>query len=287
MSRWRRSALVLIAAMMVLLAAVPAVGAAPGGRPHDYLALGDSVAFGTNPLLDRRNAANFVGYPEVLAAMLGLNLTNASCPGEASGGFISLTGTDNVCRPYRADFPLHVGYSTSQLDFAVAYLQSHPRTRLVTINIGANDLFVLQRGCAAATDPTACILNGLPGLQETLRANLATIYERILGEAKYRHDLVALTYYVTNYNDPTAVAVIGAINQVVTEVTLAYGGTVADGFGAFAAASAAAGGDACAAGLLMPLPGGGCDIHPSLKGQRVLAEAIALALGRSLVKKAA
>ena len=77
------------------------------------------------------------------------------------------------------------------------------------------------------------------------------------------------------------------LNQVVTEVTLAYGGTVADGFGAFAAASAAAGGNACAAGLLIPLPGGGCDIHPSLEGQRVLAEAIALALGRPLVKKAA
>jgi hypothetical protein len=36
----------------------------------------------------------------------------------------------------------------------------------------------------------------------------------------------------------------------------------------------AAGGSSCAAGLLIALPSGGCDIHPSVKGRALLAEAI-------------
>ena len=47
---------------------------------------------------------------------------NASCPGEATGGFISPTGLDNVCRPYRTTFPLHVAYTGTQLAFAVVLL---------------------------------------------------------------------------------------------------------------------------------------------------------------------
>ena len=33
--------------------------------------------------------------------------------------------------------------------------------------------------------------------------------------------------------------------------------------------------DACAAGLLIPLPGGGCDVHPSQAGAELIAETIA------------
>jgi len=44
------------------------------------------------------------------------------------------------------------------------------------------------------------------------------------------------------------------------------------------AAAANDGGDACKAGLLIPLPEGGCDIHPSPKGRAVLVEAFRSAL---------
>ena len=66
-----------------------------------YLALGDSVAFGFDPLVrDFSEAENFIGYPEALAALLDVEVANASCPGEASGGFISLTSPlDTGCRP--------------------------------------------------------------------------------------------------------------------------------------------------------------------------------------------
>lgn len=73
---------------------------------------------------------------------------------------------------------------------------------------------------------------------------------------------------------------ISQVNQVVAARTLAWGGIVADGFGAFAAASAAYGGDTCAAGLRIvvstsPLT---CDIHPSPAGRDLLAKAIVKAL---------
>jgi lysophospholipase L1-like esterase len=273
---WRIVATCLLGATLALSTAASAGARERDAEDGQYLALGDSVAFGTNPLLDRANAANFIGYPEALAHELELNVTNASCPGEASGGFISLTGTDNVCRPYRANFPLHVSYATSQLDFAVSFLESHRHTRLVTINIGANDLFVLQKLCKAVT---TCVVDGLPGLLSTLSANLDTIYSRLRGEAHYRHQIVALTYYSTNYNDPVGMSVIQAINGTVAAATLKAGGKVADGFGAFkAVADSKGGGDACVAGLVIRLSPTTCDIHPSPLGHDALAHAVRAAL---------
>jgi lysophospholipase L1-like esterase len=265
--------------------AAPAAAWDRSAQERVYLALGDSVAFGFNPLLDFRASASFVGYPEVLARRLDLDLTNAACPGETSGGFVSLGGVDNGCRAYRfgvpgvhPPFPLHVDYTPSQLDFAVAFLRSHPRTRLVTLDIGANDLFVLQKGQCAG-NPT-CVAAGLPALLQALRANLTTILTRIRGEAGYHGRLVALTYYATDYRDQDAVQVISALNATVASATLAADGKVADGFGAFKLIAGFAGGDACRAGLLIvtnrsPLT---CDIHPSRLGHQVLATAVQLAL---------
>jgi len=73
---------------------------------------------------------------------------------------------------------------------------------------------------------------------------------------------------------------ISQVNQVVAARTLAWGGIVADGFGAFAAASTAFGGDTCAAVLRIvvlssPLT---CDIHTSPAGRDLLAQAIVNAL---------
>jgi hypothetical protein len=280
MRLWRLSASLGVCAFLVLVTVFPAAAQERDQDDAVYLALGDSVAFGFNPLLDPSNAVNFVGYPEALARQLDLRATNASCPGEASGGFISLTGTDNVCRPYRSAFPLHVSYKTSQLDFAVAFLRSHPRTRLITLDIGANDLFVLENQCA---NSITCIQSGLPGLLLTLSANLTTIYSRLQQAAPYHHQVVALTYYAVNYNDPVGVPIISELNNTVVSTTLAAGGRVADGFDAFKViAEAKGGGDSCAAGLLIALPTGGCDIHPSVTGRDALAQAIGEILPRDL-----
>ena len=114
----------------------------------------------------------------------------------------------------------------------------------------------------------------------TLSANLDTIYGHIRNLDGYHHKLVALTYYSLNYSDPTGTFLISQVNKVVADRTLAWGGIVADGFGAFAAASTAFGGDTCAAGLRIPLPTSppSCDIHPSPAGRDLLAQTIVNAL---------
>ncbi len=258
----------LLGCMSVLvvwsLAAVPA-GASNEG--HSYLALGDSVAFGTNPLLDARDASNFTGYPEIVAQTLNIEDVNAACPGEASGGFISSTGLDNVCRPYRAAFPLHVAYTGTQLDFATSYLRNNPRTRLVTLNLGANDIFRLQKNCNFVP---ACIAANLRTFLANLDTNLRTIFAALRATG-YSGLIVALTYYALDYND-TAGAVL--LNNPMVDAASHFGVLIASGFEAWKPVAVAAGGSSCAAGLLIPLPKGGCDVHPTPKGRDLLATAI-------------
>ena len=102
----------------------------------------------------------------------------------------------------------------------------------------------------------------MPGVLATYGQNLGATYAR-LRAAGFTGKFVSLTLYATNYNDPLAVGAITALNQAMASVTTAAGGAVADGFGAFKTVAAKFDGDACAAGLLIKLPNGTCDIHPS------------------------
>jgi len=274
---------------------------AAGAGTGALLGTGDSIAFGTNLSLDSSNASNFIGYPTDVAAATGLALTNTACPGETSSHFVSLSGADLVCGQYRATFPLHTSYTTSQLDFTTAFLKAHPETQLVTIDIGANDLFRLSLGCqtgrtsftfqdlltlAATQNSTpspqtqACVQNGLGATLAQLGENLDTIYGS-WRSAGYRGQIVALTVYSTNYANTSAASLVGQLDEVIGYHTWLFGGHVADGFGAFRDASAGSGGDACKAGLLNPLPpqlGTGCDVHPSPTGRALLARAVLSAL---------
>ncbi len=253
--------LVVLLPLALLAGTVPASANDEAG----YLALGDSVAFGFSPLVSPTDTDAYVGYPEVLSK----HVVNAACSGETSGSLIA-GPPDNGCAAFRSVAPLHVSYTGTQLAFAVGYIRAHPDTQLVTIDIGGNDLFVLLRTCGTSS---SCFAAGFPTLLSTLASHLVTIYAS-LRAAGFTGHLVALTYYLTNYNDPNQLGALGAINQVVSAVTTQFGGRVADGFGAFQAEAAEAGGDSCAAGLLIRRPTGGCDIHPSKTGQKLLAEAI-------------
>jgi len=259
--------------LVVLLPLALLAGTVPASAidEADYLALGDSVAFGFNPIVFNNTPTDtdaYIGYPEVLSK----HVVNASCSGESSTSLIS-GPPDNGCASFRTVAPLHVGYTGTQLAFAVGYVRAHPDTRLVTIDIGGNDLFILLRTCQTAANPALCLQSGLPGMLSTLASNLITIYGA-LRAAGFQGRLVALKYYVLNFNDANQVAVFGAINQVVASVTLQFGGRVADGFGEFQAEAMEARGDSCAAGLLIRLPTGGCDIHPSKLGRELLARAV-------------
>ncbi len=102
------------ASALVLIALLTAGGSVAAREDDDAvaLALGDSVAFGfiTQAGYEYGDPDNFVGFPDYVGGLLRLDVVNASCPGETTSGFLSATGDDNGCRPYRANFPLHVGY---------------------------------------------------------------------------------------------------------------------------------------------------------------------------------
>ena len=273
--RMRR--LMAAAALYVVVLAGPAVPSALADSPQQYLALGDSIAFGFSPLLNPVSADNFIGYPTPAAAELKKTLTNASCPGETSSHFINLAAADHGCAFWRASYPLHVTYATTQLAFTDAFLKANPNTHLVSIDIGPNDLFVLRDGCGGVI---TCIEAGLPGVLATLSVNLDTIYGHIRNLDGYKNKLVALTIYSLDYSDPVGSFITSQLNQVVEDRTRAWGGVVADGFTAFEAASLAFNGDTCAAGLRIVLPTSplSCDVHPSPAGRDLLAQAIVNAL---------
>lgn len=244
-------------------------------RIHKYLATGDSVPFGYSPLVDPRDARNFVGFPEQVAIDAELRHSiSTACPGETSGSFLSAAAPDNGCRAFKANFPLHDGmYTTTQIDRDLSYLRMHPRTNLITIMIGANDLFLLQRVCSTDPNPIQCINNGLPAALGLVAANLSRILQQFR-DARFGGELIAVLYYSTNYNDPLTTEAVAALNQVVGGVAAQFSGRTADGFSAFFNASAAFNHDPCAAGLLIALPAGGCDVHPSPAGRDLLATAV-------------
>jgi lysophospholipase L1-like esterase len=261
---------ILSAVALFTLAAVPASAASEG---HDYLALGDSVPFGFNPLVNPNDASNFTGYPEIVAQRLDIKDVNATCPGEATGGFLSLTGTDNLCRPYRAAFPLHVEYNTSQMDFALRYLTGHRDTRLITLTIGANDLFRFQKDCAVDQSFGTCPL-GLAGVFATMQANLTTIFSNIRATG-YTGLIVAVTYYALKYTgDPVGVFLTLTGQAITTAAGSPFGVRIASGFDAWAPVAATAGGDSCQAGLLIRLSPTKCDVHPTPAGRDLLAAAV-------------
>ncbi len=267
----------------VALFSIGAMPASASSEGHGYLALGDSVAFGfhpvtpTTPITDRLDASNFIGYPEIVAQRLNIEDINASCSGEATGGFIDAHGLDNSCRFYRSHWPLHTAYTGTQLAFAVDYLKANPRTRLVTLNLDANDLFRLADG--ASQDfwpPSGCYTPNLFVYFSSTGCavqNLEAIFAAIRATG-YTGLIVAMTYYALDYRDQTGLFFSGLLNGAMeTAAAHSDGVLVASGFDAWKAQSLAVGGSSCTAGLRIPV-GGDCDIHPSPAGRDLLAGAI-------------
>jgi lysophospholipase L1-like esterase len=288
----RRAAVVAGVAVGVaagLTSAVPAsAGSVTGPAANGtYLALGDSVAFGyvppeAVPPPNYRSAHSFVGYPEDVAQALRVRVWNASCPGETTASMFVAGVVSNGCENspasptgYRTLFPLHVQYQGTQMEYALKYLAVHQHTQLVTIDIGANDVFLCQETTADhCTSPAE-----LQAVLQQIQANLTAIYTQIRDVANYQGPLIALTYYSLSYSDPAQVAGTQLLDSVIASVTEAFGGKVADGFAAFEGPSLAAGGSPCAAGLLIKLPDGTCNIHPSPAGHLLLAQAIEEVIG--------
>jgi lysophospholipase L1-like esterase len=265
---------ICFASILLMLSTSIALFAADLAAGHRDLALGDSVSFGfiTNAGFEYVNPANFIGFPEYVGPLLKLHTSNAACPGETSGSFLSSTAPDDGCRFYRSQAPLHARYSSTQLDFAVSFLKSHPNTRLVSIGLGANDVLLLRTKCA--NDPT-CIALGLPGVLAAVETNLATILGD-LREAGFRGITVVVNYYSVDYSDTSETAITAALNRALATASARAGTVVADVFTAFRAVAGLAGGHTCHVGLLNASPQNQflCDIHPSQSGQKLIARTV-------------
>ncbi|MBO1767306.1 GDSL-type esterase/lipase family protein [Allobranchiibius sp. GilTou38] len=263
----------------------------------DYLALGDSVAFGyreptTFPPPNYLDPTSFVGYPEEVGTALGVRVTNATCPGETSGSLINTATPSYACETpagYRTNFPLHVTYRSkteSQLTFAVDFLKKHHNTRLVTLGIGANDAFLCQ-----AQHSGTCTGTALAATLAGISKNVSTILSTLRQQARYSGQIVIVNYYSTNYSSATASAGSVALNQVMDTAAKPYGVRIADGYAAFQNAALHSGGDSCAAGLLTQLfphqtatssgAQSGCGVHPSVAGQDVLAHTVEASVKKS------
>jgi lysophospholipase L1-like esterase len=287
--RSARTPVVLVVSLLVALLGLVVPGASAHGSPGHhrhghvharggYLALGDSVPFGfrpagATPTPDYLDARSFVGYPSYVAHRLRLRLSNATCPGETTASLMTPGAQSNGCENsvgspvgYRTAYPLHVDYRGTQLDYALHYLRTHHRTRLVTIMVGANDLFICQQ-----TTSDQCTGSDFAATVTQVGSNLGDILGAL--RRHYHHRLVVVDYSL-DYGDAAGTAAITALDGALAAAAAAHHAVVADGFGAFQKAAAAYGGDSCAAGLLVPLADGSCDVHPTAKGHHVLARAV-------------
>ncbi len=276
------STLVVGGALVVTSTSSDSPHGAPASRSgsQEYLALGDSVAFGyrepnASPPPNYSDASSFVGYPEVVGRALDFTVANAACTGESSASFISSSGQSNGCESfhgsgpgYRTEYPLHVNYRGTQLQYAVQFLESHPRTQLVSLMIGYNDLFVCQE-----TTADRCA-SEVPVVLRQVSTNVADILGAIRNQARFRGQVVIVHYYAFDYANAADTESSQAVNGALDSAARPFHVQIADGFSVFKAAARSFGGDSCAAGLLTRLTRGGCGIHPSAAGQALLAAAV-------------
>jgi lysophospholipase L1-like esterase len=257
----------------------PGTAFTPGST---YLALGDSVTFGylestVVPTPPYHDQAYFVGYPEHLATELHAKVVNPSCPGETSASLINAKAQSNGCENslgskvgYRTLYPLHVKYSGSQLAYAVRYLKTHHSVRLVSLMIGANDLFLCQ-----TETKDACLS---PSEQKPVLAaitrNVHTILSAIRHQANYRGQIVMVNYYSLNYASSLINSFSQTLNRAQDAGAAPFNVRFADGFGIYKAHTRDFAGNTCTAGLITPLSTGGCGVHPTFAGQSLLAEAV-------------
>ena len=171
----------LVSALLGVALVAPGAGAQPSSRALEratgyYLALGDSLATGYQP--DRGNELDggYVGLVHDAATERNAKtrLVNLGCAGETSQTFVD----GGHCDFKRG----------SQLAEMRHFLQAHGQfTRLVTIDIGANDV---QRCLSGGVIDQACIERGMAAVSVNLPAILAE-----LRVAAPQAQIVVLDYY--------------------------------------------------------------------------------------------
>jgi lysophospholipase L1-like esterase len=212
----------------------------------------------------------------MLGAELGLKVANAACPGETSSSFVNTSALSLGCENfYRKDYPLHVSYKGSQLAYAVKYLRRYHNVRLVSLMIGANDVFICEDttkdGCSSPSEQAAVF--------GKITSNARQILSAIRNKAHYRGQLVLVSYYSLNYTNAFITNGSIGLNKALDSSAKRFHAAIANGFAEFQAAALRSGSNTCTAGLLTMLgKAGDCGVHPSYAGQALLAQTVEKAI---------
>jgi lysophospholipase L1-like esterase len=291
--RWWRSGGVRIVARLALIGLLVVMTTFPSGTagagaapvPH-YLALGGSASVGFQPVPgDPHGRPTHQGYTRDLVSQLGrrwpgLELVAVGCPGETTGTL--LAGGDRC----------HYAQG-SQLAEAVDFLRAHRDTRLITVDIGFNDI---ARCIERWHVHTACVSQGVAAV----RRQLPTVLSALREAAGSRTEIVGVGHY-----DPylalelhgeagrrLAAASLQAIENLdgaLRSIYAHFGMPMANVLGAFASTDA---GPVTVDGRVEPVNVErtcqltwmcarrplGPNVHPNDRGYRVIARAIEDAL---------
>ena len=249
--------------------------------PRYYLALGDSLALGVQPVKGVYTATNR-GYADDLYALYrlkipGLKLAKLGCSGESTTTMIA----GGVCA-----YPLH-----SQLAQALDFLRTH-RVAFVTLDIGANNVL----GCFTMSGiDQACVQNAI----NAMLVDFTQILPALRAAAGPIVPIVAMNYYdpflaawvLSPQGEALAIesyqAMI-AFNSVLENIYGLYGVPVADVEAAFHTNNFTP-----VPGVNVPInvlvaltwtwmgapPPNGPDIHPNSVGYAAIAGAFAKQMG--------
>jgi lysophospholipase L1-like esterase len=197
----------------------PALKSADSAGPSYYLSLGDSLAVGVQPDGAGHSLPTQDGYADQLYDRLvrtddTLELVKLGCSGENTTTMLR----GGVC-----------GYQGgSQVAAAVAFLAAHPgRVRLVTLDIGANDLNhcaqdAQQVDLMCAVDGLTSIGTNLPALLDMIRA----VASRVPVLAMNYYDPFLYAWLMGPSGPRTAigtVALIAGVNKQLEDSYRAYG----------------------------------------------------------------
>ncbi len=218
----KKRLIALLASVMVMVMAPAASADSSGGT---YLALGDSVAAGTQqPAPFTANGYTNELFDDLQDEFGFDNFVNLACPGDDTVEMRFGAGPAGNSLCYGPAPVLPPG-GTSQLDAAVAYLLANPgEVELITIAIGANDLLA----CDPA-DPSlpACVAAQLGQIGANLPVIVGTLQAVAPGVP-----IVAMNYY----NPNLAFWITGPAGQALATQSLAITSVFNDTLGTVYAA---------------------------------------------------
>ena len=183
--------------LMVLILAMPTIGAAGNNGVRYHVSLGTSLSVGIQPDASGTNQLTDDGYADQLFDIIEpdfrkIRLVKLGCPGETTTTMMA----GGICT-----------YSEgSQLAQAVEFLHAHKdKVELITIDLGVND--VLAAGCIVGTDVNvACVITAF----NQVATNLPIILTVLSQAADPGTSIVGMNYY----NSFLAFWLIGIDGQV-------------------------------------------------------------------------